>query len=675
MALDRGSGNIIPVETGSGTSYDAAHQPHVNSGANIGFKVGMQATVDQMIGAPNQYPATHGSFYLTQDTHRLYVGNSDGTLSAINEGITTVSDVSQLPDLSQNPAPYIGRFYYIKDTGVNILCVASYNNGVAQWVQLNPDTYLNTTTSGVTVANDTGADTANGVTGAKVTNVIADTGGRILSQAWTLRGLKNITVEANTGTNLITLSVPDSGIYNQFYESVSEGNTVVGVKVSLRQYTSVAATEADTTGTAGTLVKEFILKKGNGGVTPVLQADGKTIMMDGGGLRSGRIALSGGTGSPTSPITFTLTDGNNNSISTEVTPTITVGDTPINVPVTLTQTATQGVNGATENKYALNASLPVYTKSEVDNIISSERRTADAMYFAGTIGTGGTVSNLNALITSTNLQIKNGATFKLITAEQSNIVGVTAQTEGFIPGAISSNPMEVGDLIIVTGTEGSDGYITDLNATTTKYTYIPSGNDDDIYFEPDLATGKYVKWIQHPTSNPNAKTYQLEFDSNTTDNLITITDSGVTTSGNTISKKISIGHATIAQATATADTGVTMEPGKPTSATEYTAVTAVTTDGYGHVTGYTTKKLSLFSNKLTAVESKVATDSSVTGESAVLVSRTYTQSTGPLTAGNSNNNVRYSSNTLTITAAAAGSATGTANTAADVHIDMLWGSF
>jgi hypothetical protein len=235
--------------------------------------------------------------------------------------------------------------------------------------------------------------------------------------------------------------------------------------------------------------------------------------------------------------------------------------------------------------------------------------------------------------------------------------------------------MEVGDLIIVTGTEGTDGYITNLNAATTKYTYIPSGNDDDIYFEPDLATGKYVKWIQHPTSNPNAKTYQLEFDRNTTDNLITITDSGVTTSGNTISKKISIGHATIAQATATADTGVTMEPGKPTSATEYTAVTAVTTDGYGHVTGYTTKKLSLFSNKLTAVESKVAADSSVTGESAVLVSRTYTQSTGPLTAGNSNNNVRYSSNTLTITAAAAGSATGTANTAADVHIDMLWGSF
>lgn len=671
---------ILYPEAGSAASYDASHQPHVESGANIGFKVGLQQTIDNMISHPATYPAVHGSFYLTQDTHRLYVGNSDHTLSAVNEGITTVGQIGDLPDLATNPTPYIGRFYYIKGTGVNILCVASYdNNGNAQWVQLNPDTYLDSLNSSITIANDTGA--SNGATGAIVTNSIRDTGGREVRQGWTLRGTSNITVGYNNENKIITLSVPDSGIYNQFYESVVSGDVVVGVKVSLRQYTSTAARDADTAGTGGTLVKEFILYKGSGGVTPTLQADGKTIKLEGGGLTgSSTIELSGG--SSNTPITFTIKDGNNNSIAADITPTITVGNNPTTaVPVVLAQTATKGVNGATKNAYTLNATLPVYTKTEVDSLLNEQKNTADAMYFAGTIGTGGTIGSLEALIkanatTTTNLAVRNGATFKITEIQNNNIAGVTATAEGFTPTGMTTDPMEVGDLIIVSGVEGTNGYIENLNAATTKYIYVPSGNDDDIYFQPDFATTNAAKWVQH-TTGPNAKTYQLDFEAG---QKLTLADTGASTSGNTIGKKLTIGHATIdaptvANSGITVGTEVTMQPGQANTVTNYTAITDLTFDGYGHVIGYQTKKINLWSNSLTNVESKATADTSVTGESAVLISKTYTQSGGVLAPGFYNNNVRYSSNTLTVTAKAAGSATGTAGAAANIHIDMLWGSF
>lgn len=88
--------------------------------AQVLFKRGLQAALPTT--------ASDGVFYLTTDTHRLYVGH--GTkLVPVNEGVVTVSDINHLP-ASATP----GEFFYA--AAENVLCV--YNG--TQFVQMNPDT-------------------------------------------------------------------------------------------------------------------------------------------------------------------------------------------------------------------------------------------------------------------------------------------------------------------------------------------------------------------------------------------------------------------------------------------------------------------------------------------------------------------------------------------------------
>lgn len=103
--------------------------------ANVGFKLGLQASVDALLSKGASAGAVEGSFYLTSDTHRLYIGNKDGSLAPVNEGVITVADISDLPTVSpSNAAAYVGRFYYVSKP--NILCVF---NG-SGWAQINTDT-------------------------------------------------------------------------------------------------------------------------------------------------------------------------------------------------------------------------------------------------------------------------------------------------------------------------------------------------------------------------------------------------------------------------------------------------------------------------------------------------------------------------------------------------------
>jgi len=45
---------------------------------NVGFRMGTES------GLKTLASATKGTFYLTTDTHRLYIGNDDGSLSPVN---------------------------------------------------------------------------------------------------------------------------------------------------------------------------------------------------------------------------------------------------------------------------------------------------------------------------------------------------------------------------------------------------------------------------------------------------------------------------------------------------------------------------------------------------------------------------------------------------------------
>ena len=87
--------------------------------ANVGFRQGPQSNVDTIISAGKG--AINGSFYLTNDSHRLYIGAASDsqpgeyTLYAVNEGVENVASLTDL--LNRNwdadaKKAAAGRFYY-----------------------------------------------------------------------------------------------------------------------------------------------------------------------------------------------------------------------------------------------------------------------------------------------------------------------------------------------------------------------------------------------------------------------------------------------------------------------------------------------------------------------------------------------------------------------------------
>ena len=139
--------------------YTFSHANNLNN-AHLGFSSGLQTDLNDLI---TNGGATEGVFYLTTDTHRLYIGRTiiaDGATSVsktipipVNGGIQTVDRAVQDP--SDNTKTYLpsqanaGEFYYINDS--NILAV--YNGN--QWVQINPNTNTDTEVSAASVSSGT----------------------------------------------------------------------------------------------------------------------------------------------------------------------------------------------------------------------------------------------------------------------------------------------------------------------------------------------------------------------------------------------------------------------------------------------------------------------------------------------------------------------------------------
>lgn len=128
------------------------------SKANVMFKRGTQSSFN------NLSTYQDGCFYLTTDSHRLYIGTSNNKADLVSQSVITYPNWAAIEALSNKSsssyAPGLcseGQFYYAK--AENILC--TYSNG--KWIQINPDhnddhdTYVKS----VSVAKNA-ADTANG---------------------------------------------------------------------------------------------------------------------------------------------------------------------------------------------------------------------------------------------------------------------------------------------------------------------------------------------------------------------------------------------------------------------------------------------------------------------------------------------------------------------------------
>lgn len=132
--------------------------PSTSMKANVMFKRGTQSSFN------NLSTYQDGCFYLTTDSHRLYIGTVNNKADLVSQSVITYPNWASIEALSNksssNYAPGLcseGQFYYAK--AENILC--TYSDG--KWVQINPDhnddhdTYVKS----VSVAKNA-ADTVNG---------------------------------------------------------------------------------------------------------------------------------------------------------------------------------------------------------------------------------------------------------------------------------------------------------------------------------------------------------------------------------------------------------------------------------------------------------------------------------------------------------------------------------
>ena len=475
--------------------------------ANIMFKRGLQANLPQT--------AVDGSFYLTEDTQRLYVGiGEDNAPVELNRTIRSVESLEALNDLkgpvgsNANDGVAVGDFYYVaggaNSISGNILayCSAVDATGKPTWVQINPDTNtkLATSTEAVTKTAVTG--------GVKVATSVADTEGRTAKGDFQLVGSKNITVALVDGK--VQISTPDGS--DTTYEIKTQANSSKGTIL------------LDSSGPKDSSIN---IGGKNSDVT-VTSDDEGNITIGVADMRTKTIAVDA---APSSGNGFDLkVDGMDVG---DFDPTIKLGDNE----------AIHFVDG--------NATLPVYTKTEVDTKVSNSLKTFDAMAYKGTVS-------------------KSDASTKL--ASTGN-VGDTYKAAEDITAPVKAN---TGDLIIATGTDGA-----------VTWDVIPSGDDQTI------------------TGAATTSGISISDQSGTLAEISVVKGNKINVSNSTSGKKttLTVGHEAITQPTP--DAGTAVEQTAKTSA-EFTAITDITEDGFGHVTGITTKKLTV-----------VDTHNDVSGVSAV----------------------------------------------------------
>lgn len=447
--------------------------------ANVKFLRGTQANLNTLIGGSgNRF--TEGAFYLTTDTDRLYVAQAADELVLLNSIVKHVANMTALEALSTYE---VGDFYYLDSE--NILCVRTATG----WKQINKNTTLVADNANITVTDATGG-------GALVTLVVTDD-----------------SATPNVSTGKFTIKGGDART------TVTQENGVISISTA-----AATNTTYDLSAVAGNKIR----LAGN-------DTTNDDVTIAGTGLLEGNITTNTSTNTITLNIdrpttTVESTFDANGTLSTVVTDSaaLTAGSDTVTPIIKL------GENN-TEHKFISGtATLPVYTKTEVDGLIDSAKATIDAMTYKGTVSQSNAATKLDR--TTSNV----GDTYKA--SENISITGVTAKT---------------GDLIIA---KGSDHDVT--------WDVVPSGDDQVIGAEVDAA-GKYL----YITDN-NVSIGGIAISS---DNHITTTGS-VSNGVNTITIEQSADYT--AQTASGSAANVTQSEEETKT---FTAVTAIQTDAFGNV--------------------------------------------------------------------------------------------
>lgn len=631
-------------------SYDA-----ITANTKIQFKAGTQASLNTMIANGT---AVEGTFYLTTDTHKLYIGRKKtvgGTAKVypeqVSRGVTVVGTSSELPTPPANaPAGAIeeGELFYITDT--NVLAALRKKAGsdpvTYEWVQINPPTGISEVITAA-VASGNAVDI----------RTVISTGAGDQPGAFKVTAGDNITLAAGTGTVDLGTAGNKAGQGNL---TISATDTVYQAGVETNTSKGVIGLKSKTSGSFGsTLDSVKIDIEGTNSVAVTSNATGNKVTVAGPNFTGIAVENSTTDGFGIS-LEGTKGDGTNLGVSGLFAPHIKYGATSTYADPASTVTFDQNtqvgfVNGT--------ATLNVYTKPQADqaikDAIDSKMATANAMTYRGVVtsaNASGDASSLWAQVQANGAH--NGDTYKVSAVNSSSAITINGQTA------------KVGDLIIISGAE-TNGVVpipsNNINGLLSVCDLIPSGDEPEFVATPlvsatrDTFSGFSI--ADGKVANSNLLTTKL-FSGNKID--ITSELDSTDTTGKT--ENITIAHSTTGRTDSTTET-LAVDSTSTTDTigssklklfvlsgeTTSNKVKGIKTDDYGHVTGVEGKIITFQHNYVDAITVEYGVSSiGITANNNI---SGFNSTTGLL---------NFHSSTLQI-------AGDTVNSRLD--IDLVWGTF
>lgn len=296
------------------------------------FKLGTQAKIDKMITDKSGYDV--GTFYLTKDSDRLYVGQATG-LKLLNKSVQVVETEAGLESLTASwgtdALSHKDDLAYI--SGKNIL---AYFNGKG-WTQINPDHNDQLQSVLVNVEDAT--------KGAKVTTEVT-VGEIVKSDAVTITGANGAKVESADNGKTVAIT-------GDTYTMAVNADKTNDVDIDLTSALGQAPSKVHIVG--GTNVT---VSKGTANNTINIEAKDTT-------LSEGVASIT-----PAGELTIEITDTAGKSVS----PNVTLG-----------AYLDDGFHAIGGNTTETKSQWPVYTKDQVDD----KFKTLNPMRYRGTLGSSG----------------------------------------------------------------------------------------------------------------------------------------------------------------------------------------------------------------------------------------------------------------------------------------------
>lgn len=552
--------------------------------ANVMFKRGTQSSFN------NLSTYQDGCFYLTTDSHRLYIGTGNNKADLVSQSVITYDNWAAIEALS-NSSPglsFEGQFYYAK--AENILC--TYSNG--KWIQINPDhnddhdTYVKSvsvaksnsgTVKGKKLVYDVKIAQAQKDLKGNTEKALPEVSGQLTISAADLDQIAthtNVGMQAEKSDSKVYLKNSGTGADATAKVELAGGGSV---SVSTDSSNKITISGIDTTyslnTTTNTAGAKVNLQNQNGlpAGSFAVEVDGKALTVESNTPgENGFIKLA-----HAKPLTSNASytpDATKDAYGnvTLTMPTISVNEyghvTAVGIQdVTFKDKDTKVSAVTADNNGRITVTMITDEKTGTEEVVDSGQDlyheitvdgTKKKVYNQGDLGSFYSSDEVKNLITNAKAEMNAMTYCGTITKSKFGQIkdpqkGDTYKAaESFTIGSIS---VDIGDLIICNGDDVAAGAAGD----TTKWEVIPSGDDIDTTYKMQLdeTTIKLINQVNNNTAGQVAVKGT---------NGISVTNSG----------GLSIGHANTVTAGSAKSTGL---------ANRKFTIPTINYDNYGHITG------------------------------------------------------------------------------------------